>query len=433
MRRLLSILLWSVIAAAFIGPGTITTCAAAGAAHGYTLLWALLFSTLGCLVLQEAAARVTIVSGLSLAQALSQRAGRPWVRRLTLLLVLGAIVVGCAAYEAGNILGAVAGASLGSGLSRVSLTLMTGGAAVLLLWSGRVDTVARLMGIVVALMGAGFLATAFGLGPSPAALAKGALVPGVPAGSGLLIIGLVGTTIVPYNLFLGSALARGCRIGDVRLGLTVAILLGGAISMSVLVVGGAVEGAFDLSRLAATLGSTLGDWALWLFAGGLFCAGFSSAVTAPLAAAVTARGLFERDGGARWSERAWRYRVIWIVVLVTGILFGLSRVRPVAVILTAQALNGLLLPVAAGFLLLVVNDRGVMGDRVNPAWANLAMAGTFLIALLIGVSNVLRAGASALGLEAPGEDLLGLGAALLAAALSLPLFLAARRLRRGQV
>ena len=102
-------------------------------------------------------------------------------------------------------------------------------------------------------------------------------------------------------------------------------------------------------------------------------------------------------------------------------------------ILTAQALNGLLLPVAAGFLLLVVNDRGVMGDRVNPAWANLAMAGTFLIALLIGVSNVLRAGASALGLEAPGEDLLGLGAALLAAALSLPLFLAARRLRRGQV
>ena len=54
MRRLAAILFWSIIAAAFIGPGTVTTAASAGAAFELRLLWALVFSTVACLVLQEA-------------------------------------------------------------------------------------------------------------------------------------------------------------------------------------------------------------------------------------------------------------------------------------------------------------------------------------------------------------------------------------------
>ena len=69
MQRLLNILLWSVIAAAFIGPGTVTTAASSGARFGFALLWALLFSTVACLVLQEASARVAVVSGRTLALA----------------------------------------------------------------------------------------------------------------------------------------------------------------------------------------------------------------------------------------------------------------------------------------------------------------------------------------------------------------------------
>lgn len=63
VNRIASVLLWSVVAAAFIGPGTVTTTASAGAAHGYTLLWALVFSTIAMVLLQEASARITVVSG----------------------------------------------------------------------------------------------------------------------------------------------------------------------------------------------------------------------------------------------------------------------------------------------------------------------------------------------------------------------------------
>ena len=98
MKRLLSILFWSVIAAAFIGPGTVTTAASAGAQFRYALLWALVFSTLATVVLQEASARVTVVSGYNLGEAIrAQFRGRA-VGAVVLVLVLGAIVLGNAAY-----------------------------------------------------------------------------------------------------------------------------------------------------------------------------------------------------------------------------------------------------------------------------------------------------------------------------------------------
>ena len=108
-KRILNILFWSVISAAFIGPGTITTAAKSGATFGTDLLWALIFSTLACLILQEAAARLTIVSGKNLGQAIVHQFEKSKSKLLILILVLGAVVLGAAAYEMGNILGAVAG------------------------------------------------------------------------------------------------------------------------------------------------------------------------------------------------------------------------------------------------------------------------------------------------------------------------------------
>ncbi len=129
MKRLLSVLLWSILAAAFIGPGTVTTAASAGSRFGPVLLWALTFSTLACVVLQEASARLTLASGSNLGQALRRRFAGGWRGAAILLLVLGAIVVGCAAYQAGNILGGVAGAALAVAVPRSVLTLATGLAA----------------------------------------------------------------------------------------------------------------------------------------------------------------------------------------------------------------------------------------------------------------------------------------------------------------
>jgi len=108
-QRLINILFWSVIAAAFIGPGTVTTAASAGAGFGYALIWTLIFSVAACYVLQEASARITAVSGINLGQAMRQEYSSTIPGKAITWLALIAIVTGCAAFEAGNILGAVAG------------------------------------------------------------------------------------------------------------------------------------------------------------------------------------------------------------------------------------------------------------------------------------------------------------------------------------
>ena len=421
MKRLGSILFWSVIAAAFIGPGTVTTTASAGAAHGYTLLWALVFSTLATVLLQEASARVTVASGRNLAQAIRDRFGAGALGLPVLGLVLGGIVLGNAAFEAGNILGATAGVELATGIAPRVLTLVLGLAAGLVLWAGTPRTVARGLSITVAVMGVAFLAAALLLRPEPGPVLAGSMIPTVPSGSLLLILGLVGTTVVPYNLFLGSGIAGGQTLGEIRFGITIAVVLGGLISMAILVVGTAVAGEFSFDALASALASRIGAAGRPLFAWGLFAAGFSSTITAPLAAAITARGLFD-DGSERWHHQGWRYRAVWIGVLAVGVGFGLAGLRPIPVILVAQALNGVLLPFAAVFLLVAVNDRVLMGtEAVNGPGANALMGAVVAVTIVLGVAGVLRAGATAAGLPAPGESLLLGVAAGVAILVSLPI------------
>ncbi len=421
MNRLLNILFWSIISAAFIGPGTITTAASAGARYQFALLWALLFSTVACLILQEASARITIVSEKNLGQAIRYQFHRRVERLLVISLVSGAIILGCAAYEAGNILGGVAGALLAIPLSRSQMTLLVGLLAGLLLWFGKTRRVAQFLGGLVGLMGIAFLSTALSLKPSMSELLRGTLRPAFPTGSGLLVLGLIGTTVVPYNLFLGSGIARGSKLPEMRFGLSIAILLGGIISMGVLVVGSAVQGQFSFEALSATLAGALGDWARFFFALGLFAAGFSSAITAPLAAAITARSLFECPDGLSWDEKGRAFRGVWLGVLAVGVLFGLADIKPIPAIILAQALNGVLLPFVAVFLLIAVSDRSLMGDdAINGAVANSLMSIVVAITVVLGLSGILRASAAALGQANPSPATLMWTSVVVIALLALP-------------
>jgi len=440
VKRLVSVLFWSVIAAAFIGPGTVTTAASAGAGHGFRLLWALAFSTVACLVLQEASARLTVVSGRDLGQAIRERFRGGGLGVVVPAAVLGAVVLGCAAYEAGNLLGGVVGAVLATGLPRFWLTLAAAGGAFVLLWLGTTHTVSRILGGVVAFMGVAFLITAVRLFPDPTSLLRGTLIPSLPPGSPLLVMGLIGTTVVPYNLFLGSGIARGQTLGELRFGLGVAVVLGGVISMAVLVVGTAIGPPLAFEDLGRALRARLGGWAESLFAYGLLAAGLSSAITAPLAAAVTASSLLspggsEGDDGPdpRWREASWRFRGVWLLVLLTGMGFSLADVRPIPAIILAQALNGVLLPFVAVFLLLVVNDARLMGrGGLNGPFSNTVMGVVVAVTVLLGTLNVCRAVASAAGLAAPSETHLLLVAGLAVAVLAYPLGRAVLSRRRAR-
>ncbi len=393
MRRLLDLLFWAVIAAAFIGPGTITTAARAGSDFGFALAWALLFSTIACLVLQEASGRITVATGKEMGDAIRLRfAGSRWTDRIPAIVAVG-IVLGCAAYEAGNLLGGVAGLQLISDVPAPLLTLIVGVAAATLLALGNSTWIARILGTLVALMGIAFLVTAVRLGPSFKELFSGLIIPRVPQGSTLLVLGLIGTTVVPYNLFLGSALARGSRLGEMRLGLALAIGGGGLISLGVLVVGTSLGGGLEFGRLATVLGRELGRGSKVALALGLFGAGFTSAITAPLAAAITTRTLLGGEEGRLWAEDSLRYRLVWISVLVIGTVFGMTGVKPIPMIILAQAFNGILLPLIAIFLWITMNDRTLFGERgANNLFQNLVMGIVVLVCVILGLRGLLAAG-----------------------------------------
>ena len=376
-----SILFWSVISAAFIGPGSVTACAIAGSKYGLDLLWVLTFATLGTVWLQEAASRITITTGRDLGQVIRQSySGKTgvWVAWALFL----AILLGCAAYQAGNILGAVSGLALLTGWPVTYLTVVVGLVCVALLWVGSTQGLANMLGLVVFAMGGAFVYVAFSTPVTPLALAKALVIPNVPSRSLLLVNGLIGTTIVPYNLFFGSSISPNQSLSDMRLGIWVAVVLGGIISVVLLLAGLLIPGDFSYPHMAAVLAERVGTWAGTLFAFGLFAAGFASSLTAPLAAAITAQSLL---GIPKNSPQ---FRLIWLAVLATGVGFGLANVTPIPVIVAVQAINGILLPFVTVFLFVAVNNRRLLGEHVNSLSQNIAMASVVLVTAVLGGWNV---------------------------------------------
>ncbi|MBT3384761.1 MAG: Nramp family divalent metal transporter [Prolixibacteraceae bacterium] len=393
-KRILNILFWSVVSAAFIGPGTITTAAKSGAAFGTELLWALVFSTFACLLLQEAAARLTIISGKNLGQAIVQQFEKSKSKLLVLVLVLGAIVLGAAAYEMGNLLGAVAGFRLIFNVPPYILVLIIGAVSAIILNIPSLKIIATIMGLVVVLMGLGFLITAFLVQPSFSEIAKGAFIPRIPssANAGILVLGLIGTTIVPYNLFLGSGISnKNQSVKEMRFGLVVAILLGGLFSMAVLIVGTTVVTEFSFDELALALQEKIGPSGKYLLGFGLFAAGFTSAVTAPLAAAITIKSLFGNKNPEKWKPDSINYKLGWIFVLITGVGFAIGNVKPIPAIILAQALNGFLLPFISIFLFLVINNREITKNNTNPFMLNIAMIFVIFVTLVLGLNSASKA------------------------------------------
>jgi Mn2+/Fe2+ NRAMP family transporter len=380
------------VAAAFVGPGTVTTATLAGAGFGVALLWALLFSTLATMALQEMAARLGLVTGAGLGEAIRRRFSRPLARTAAVGLVVAAIALGNAAYQTGNLLGGALGLqeALGGGVRLWVVAMGAVGAA--LLGSGRYRLVERAMVVLVAVMALAFVATAVLVLPSIGGeIIVGLLMPSLPEGSTLVALGLVGTTVVPYNLFLhASAVGRRwdgvADLGAARRDLILSIGIGGGVSMAILVTSaGTIFGTGieidSAGAMARQLEPALGGWARGFFAVGLFAAGMTSSVTAPLAAAWATAGALGWEDGLKTG----RMRAIWGGVLGVGIVLALSGIRPVPAILFAQAMNGILLPAVAAFLLLVANDRGWMGSRANGIAANVVGGVVVLVTAVLGL------------------------------------------------
>lgn len=379
--------------AAFIGPGTITTATLAGAGFGFTLLWALVFSIAATIVLQEMSARLGLVTRQGLGEALRTTFTAPVARVTVKLMVVSAIALGNCAFQTGNITGAAMGLEMLTGVNRSTGALIVGLAAFSMLAVGRYRLIEWMLMALVAVMGVVFLLTAIVSRPGLTDVLKGLLVPRVPDGSLVTIIALIGTTVVPYNLFLhAGAVTRKwpattpvrISLGEARWDVALSIALGGLISLAVMataaaftVGGAAIDGP---AAMAEPLRPLLGTAGRPLFAAGLVAAGLTSAITAPLAAAYATTGVLGWDS----DLQTWKFRAVWATVIVVGTTLAMLGGNPISAILFAQAANGLLLPIMAGFLLVAMNQKALLGDYTNRVLANVLGAGVVLVVSGLG-------------------------------------------------
>lgn len=383
-----------LVAAAFIGPGTVTACTLAGVGFGFSLLWAMLLSIIATLVLQEMSARLGVVSQRGLADVVKSELKSPVLRYIAVGIILAAIVIGNAAYEGGNIGGATLGLEALFGTRYApGYPFLVGGLAFVLLYIGNYKLLEKVFISLVLLMSLSFLVTAVITKPDLLGMLRGMFVPNAPAESVLTIIALVGTTVVPYNLFLHASLVSEkwkskSDLKFVRRDTFVAIVLGGIVSMSIMVAAAAIPNGTvtNVLDMAKGLEPLFGTAAKYFIGIGLFAAGVTSAITAPLAAAYVVNSCFGWNAGLKDL----RFKLVWMGIIGLGVMFMSFGIKPIEIIKFAQIANGLLLPLIAVFLVWVVNKESVMGHYKNTLLQNALGFVIILLAVLLGTKSILK-------------------------------------------
>ncbi|MBT8183127.1 MAG: Nramp family divalent metal transporter [Eudoraea sp.] len=381
-----------LVAAAFIGPGTITACTIAGVGFGYALLWAMLLSILATIILQEMSARVGIITQKGLADVIREELKVSWLRYLIMTVILSAIVIGNTAYEAGNISGATLGLEVLAGADYAPLyPWIIGLIAFLLLYLGSYKTLEKVFISLVLMMSVSFLLTAILTKPDIKEVLMGLIKPVIPKNSLFNIIALIGTTVVPYNLFLHASLVREKwnsldDLASVRRDTFLSIGLGGIISIAIIISAAAISSTEvkDALDLAKGLEPLYGQSAKYLMGIGLFAAGITSAITAPLAAAYVANSCFG------WNAKVTdlRFRVVWMVVLFIGVITLSFGIRPIVIIQFAQVANGLLLPIIGIILIWIVNKASVLGNFKNSIWQNISAIIIIILVIVLGAKSI---------------------------------------------
>lgn len=380
----------TLVAAAFIGPGTIALCIDAGANYGFSLIWALILSTLATIFLQEIASRIGIVSQKGIANIVREELKEPWIKNLALFLIISAIIIGNTAYEAGNIAGGSLGISAFLNLPELSilginiklLNLVLGVLAFGILSIGNYKVLEIVLVLIVVLMSLSFLITALLAPIDWIQLLKSAFKPKIPQGGFLTLVGLIGTTIVPYNLFLHSSLVKEKwksekQLNQAKMDTIISIGFGGLVSISILIAATTIQSSSigTIQDLSQALTPVFGTASTWITGIGIFAAGLTSAITAPLAAAFVASGCFNWEGGL--GSR--KFKTVWMTVLLVGTIISAFGKSPIQIIHFAQITNALLLPIIILFLVWIVNKKKLMGQHVNSLLQNVI---TFAIVLL---------------------------------------------------
>ena len=382
-----------LIAAAFIGPGTVTLCTIAGASFGYSLIWAIVLSTFATIVLQEMSLRIGLVTRMNLAEVIRTSIKSVLLNRLIILLIISSIIIGNTAYEAGNITGASLGISAIINYESINyIPVFIGLIAFVILYQGDYKILERSLVSLVIIMSMSFFITAIMTKPDITNLLNGIFKPQVNSSNLIVVLGLIGTTVVPYNIFLHSSLVSEKwnsidKLKVARIESFISILLGGLVSLSIIITAASVsnQNVTGVIDLAKGLEPLYGKFAIYFLGLGLFASGITSSITAPLAAAYVAKSCF----GWNNSLKSNRFRLVWIFILITGVIVSMININPIEIIKFAQFSSSLLLPIIAITLLWLINDKNIISSKYNYKYQNIFGFFIVIISLILGIKGLI--------------------------------------------
>ena len=403
--------LWRYLAV--IGPGIIVANAGndaggiftytnTGAKYGTALIWTIIPTTVALIITQEMVARLGVVTGKGLMDLIRERFGVRWT------LFAAAVVI---IANGGTLLAEFAGLAGGLGLLGVPLPFAVLGGALLIgivVLRGNRRAVERIF-LALGLTFVSYIVTAFTVHPDWASIGRHLVVPdtahtGVNEGSYLVdVIALIGTSITPYmQLFLQSSVVdKGSTEEDlpaVRADVISGSIFAELVAAFIIITtaytlfrapGFAGRGVDSAQQAASALAPLAGIHAQQLFAVGLIGASLLAAAVLPLSTAFV---VCEAFGAERSVQRTFReaplFFTLFIGLLVVGAGIMLIPGVPIAgVAIGTQTLDGILLPVLLVFIIVLANDRHLLGPRANGRTYNVIAVG--LASVLIVLTAVL--------------------------------------------
>lgn len=376
-----------LVTVGFIDPGNWASNIAAGASHGYTLLWMVTLSTVMLVVLQHNVAHLGIATGLCLSEAATKH-----MRPAASKLVLGSAVLASVSTALAEILGA----AIGLRLLFPWLPLQAGAVLVLgvvlfLLFSSSYPKLEKWIIAFVSLIGLSFLFELTLVHVPWGRAAAGWVVPAFPAGSLPIIMAVLGAVVMPHNIFLHSEViqSRQWNLGDesvirrqlkYEFGDTLfSMAVGWGINSAMIIVAAATffgrAPVTEIGQAQRMLGPLLGPAAALVFALALLLSGLASSITAGMSGGIIFAGAF----GESYDIKDLHSRVgaAGTLIAATGAVFLIGD--PFRGLIVSQILLSMQLPITIVTQVRLTSSREVMGKYAN---------GTALKVLLWAVAAV---------------------------------------------
>lgn len=393
-----------LVTVGFIDPGNWAANVAAGSHLGSSILWVITLSTIMLVILQHNAAHLGIATGLCLSEAATTYF-RPWLSRFFLASAVGAAISTALA----EILGAAIGLYMLFGLPLPAGAVLTTAAGTYLLLSNSYRRVEKYIIGLVSIIGISFIFELSLVDIQWSEAARGWVVPSIPQGSILLIMSLLGSVVMPHNLYLhseiiqsrqwnresGEMIARQMKyeITDTIF----AMSIGWAINSAMILVAASVFNArgvevHTLVQAGDTLKPLLGNTAHIVFAIALVCAGLSSLITAGMAGGSIFSGFFNEPFDV--TDRHTRTGILITLLGGLAIVFFLND--PFSAIIWSQIILSIQLPWTVFALITLTSSEKVMGQYRNRRPAQVMFAGIaavltfFNILLLLDFFNIFK-------------------------------------------